>query len=87
LPEPPEKNAPGGYAVVLNEREQGLLRRLAVFAGTFSLEAAEDVCSGDPLESEDILDGVAALVYIAARFYRRSQGVDLDAIHSEIPAE
>ena len=49
------------YAL-LNEREQGLLRRLAVFAGTFSLEAAEDVCSGDPLEAEDILDGVAALV-------------------------
>jgi predicted ATPase/DNA-binding SARP family transcriptional activator len=49
------------YAL-LNEREQGLLRRLAVFSGTFSLEAAEDVCSGDALESEDILDGVAALV-------------------------
>jgi predicted ATPase len=49
------------YAL-LNEREQGLLRRLAVFAGTFSLEAAEDVCTGDSLESEDILDGVAALV-------------------------
>ena len=49
------------YAL-LNEREQGLLRRLAVFAGTFSLEAAEDVCSGDALEAEDILDGVAALV-------------------------
>ena len=49
------------YAL-LNEREQGLLRRLAVFSGTFSLEAAEDVCSGDALEAEDILDGVAALV-------------------------
>jgi predicted ATPase/DNA-binding SARP family transcriptional activator len=49
------------YAL-LNEREQGLLRRLAVFSGTFSLEAAEEVCSGDALEAEDILDGVAALV-------------------------
>jgi hypothetical protein len=29
----------------------------------------------------------AALLYIGARFVRRSQGVDLDAIHSEIPAE
>ena len=29
--------------------------------------------------------GVAALLYIVARLYRRSQGVDLDAIHSEIP--
>jgi APA family basic amino acid/polyamine antiporter len=33
------------------------------------------------------LYGIAALVYVVARFYRRSQGVDLDAIHSEIPAE
>jgi len=33
------------------------------------------------------LYGLAALVYVAARFYRRSQGVDLDSIHAEIPAE
>jgi len=33
------------------------------------------------------LYGIAALVYVVARFYRRSQGVDLDAIHSEIPSE
>ena len=30
---------------------------------------------------------LAALVYVVARVYRRTQGVDLDAIHSEIPAE
>jgi basic amino acid/polyamine antiporter, APA family len=34
-----------------------------------------------------VLYGLAAIVYIAARLYRRSQGVDLDAIHAEIPAE
>ncbi len=34
-----------------------------------------------------ILYGLAALLYVVARIYRRSQGVDLDAIHSEIPAE
>ncbi|HLX34570.1 MAG TPA: amino acid permease [Candidatus Limnocylindrales bacterium] len=33
------------------------------------------------------LYGIAALVYIVARLYRRSQGIDLDAIHAEIPAE
>jgi APA family basic amino acid/polyamine antiporter len=33
------------------------------------------------------LYGLAALVYVVARLYRRSQGVDLDAIHGEIPAE
>jgi predicted ATPase/DNA-binding SARP family transcriptional activator len=47
---------------LLGEREQVLLRRLAVFAGGFTLEAAEAVCAGPPLDAEDILDGVAALV-------------------------
>lgn len=49
------------YAL-LNNREQVLLRRLAVFAGGFSLEAAEAITPGTPLEPEDILDGVSALV-------------------------
>jgi amino acid transporter len=34
-----------------------------------------------------VVYGAAALVYIVARLVRRRQGVDLDAIHSEIPAE
>jgi APA family basic amino acid/polyamine antiporter len=33
------------------------------------------------------LYGLAAIVYIAARVVRKRQGIDLDAIHSEIPAE
>jgi non-specific serine/threonine protein kinase len=47
---------------LLGAREQVLLRRLSVFAGSFSLDAAEAVCVGDPLDAEDILDGVTALV-------------------------
>jgi basic amino acid/polyamine antiporter, APA family len=31
--------------------------------------------------------GAAAVLYVVARLWRRSQGVDLDAIHAEIPAE
>ena len=34
-----------------------------------------------------VLYGAAALLYIVARLWRRAQGVDLDAIHAEIPAE
>jgi APA family basic amino acid/polyamine antiporter len=34
-----------------------------------------------------VLYGLAALLYVVARFWRRSQGIDLDAIHAEIPAE
>jgi APA family basic amino acid/polyamine antiporter len=33
------------------------------------------------------LYGAAALLYIVARLWRRAQGIDLDAIHAEIPAE
>jgi basic amino acid/polyamine antiporter, APA family len=33
------------------------------------------------------LYAIAAVLYVVARMYRRSQGVDLDAIHAEIPAE
>jgi predicted ATPase/DNA-binding SARP family transcriptional activator len=47
---------------LLGAREQVLLRRLGVFAGAFTLDAAEKVCAGEPLEVEDILDGVSALV-------------------------
>ena len=47
---------------LLAEREQVLLQRLAIFAGSFTLEAAEAVCAGETLEAEDILDGVSALV-------------------------
>jgi amino acid transporter len=34
-----------------------------------------------------VVYGAAAVLYVVARLVRRSQGVDLDAIHSEIPAE
>jgi len=34
-----------------------------------------------------VLYGLAAIVYIVARVVRSRQGIDLDAIHSEIPAE
>jgi amino acid transporter len=34
-----------------------------------------------------VLYAAAAILYVVARLYRRSQGVDLDAIHAEIPAE
>src|SRR5215218_854902 len=43
------------YAL-LSEEEQALLGRLSVFAGGFTLEAAEEVCSGEGIESEEVLD-------------------------------
>ena len=45
------------------------------------------VGNADSIKFLGILYGAAAVLYVVARFYRRSQGVDLDAIHAEIPAE
>jgi predicted ATPase len=41
---------------LLSENERLLLRRLSIFAGGWTLEAAEEVCAGDPIESYDVLD-------------------------------
>jgi len=47
---------------LLAEGEQALLARLAVFAGGWTLDAAEAVCAGDDLEAWAVLDALDALV-------------------------
>jgi predicted ATPase/DNA-binding CsgD family transcriptional regulator len=47
---------------LLSAQEQILWRRLSVFAGSFGLEAAEDVCTDKGLERERIVDLIASLV-------------------------
>jgi predicted ATPase/class 3 adenylate cyclase len=47
---------------LLSEAERLLLRRVSVFAGGFSLEAAEAVCAGDGLEEYEVLDLLTQIV-------------------------
>ncbi len=47
---------------LLAEEEQTLLRRLSVFSGGWTLEAAEQICSGDPIDELDVLDLLSQLV-------------------------
>jgi predicted ATPase/class 3 adenylate cyclase len=47
---------------LLSDKERAVLRRLAVFAGGWSLEAAEAVCAGDGVDSSEILDLLTQLV-------------------------
>jgi tetratricopeptide (TPR) repeat protein len=47
---------------LLSEGEQRLFARIAVFAGGFSLEAAEAVCNGGSGLDVDVLDGLGSLI-------------------------
>lgn len=49
------------YAL-LSDRERTVLRRLSVFAGGWTLVAAEAVCAGGAIEASDILDLLTQLV-------------------------
>jgi non-specific serine/threonine protein kinase len=49
------------YAL-LSEAERSLLRRLSVFAGGWTLEAAEQVCDGAGIEGRRVLDLLTSLV-------------------------
>jgi len=48
--------------VSLDEGDRALLRRLAIFAGPFTLEAAERVGSDDGEVNRDVIDGLTRLV-------------------------
>jgi CRP-like cAMP-binding protein len=47
---------------LLSEAERKLLRRLSVFVGGWTLEAAEAVCAGEGIAEEEVLDQLSHLV-------------------------
>jgi non-specific serine/threonine protein kinase len=47
---------------LLTDGERTVFRRLAIFAGSFSLEAAERVCAADPLRQAEVLACLVRLV-------------------------
>jgi predicted ATPase/class 3 adenylate cyclase len=62
---------------LLSEKERVLFRRLAVFAGSFTLEAAEALCAGGAVDGKDVLDLLSQLVskslVIAGRTHREAR--------------
>lgn len=47
---------------LLSMHEQACFRRLSVFAGSFSLEAAEAICAGVPGDAYDVLELLSSLI-------------------------
>jgi predicted ATPase/DNA-binding CsgD family transcriptional regulator len=71
---------------LLTPEEQRLLRRAAVFAGSFTLESAEAVCNADRTIDTDVADGLEALLdHSLLRVERTAEGDTrfgmLDTIH------
>ncbi|MEZ4866430.1 MAG: tetratricopeptide repeat protein [Caldilineaceae bacterium] len=48
--------------MLLSAQEQACFRRLSVFAGTFSLEAAEAICADESGTADDVLDLLSSLI-------------------------
>ncbi|HJN17739.1 MAG TPA: tetratricopeptide repeat protein, partial [Armatimonadota bacterium] len=46
---------------LLDEPERVLFRRLSVFAGEFSLSAAEQACGGDPIDEFEVIERLSSL--------------------------
>jgi predicted ATPase/DNA-binding XRE family transcriptional regulator len=59
---------------LLSPADQRLLRRLGVFVGGCTLEAAQDVCNSDRAVGKDVVDGISTLV--AGNLLQRHEGYD-----------
>ena len=59
---------------LLTERERMLFRRLAVFAGGWTLGAAETVCAGEVIEARNLLELLDALVNKSLIMFEEQHG-------------
>ena len=62
---------------LLADQERLLLQRLAVFAGSWTLEAAEAICTGKEIRAADILELVSSLVDKSMVIAERVPGAEM----------
>jgi predicted ATPase/DNA-binding XRE family transcriptional regulator len=74
------RDAIGWSYDLLSEAERTLFRRLSVFEGGYTLEAAEAVCREDGDLDGSVIDGVASL--IAQSLVQQQEGVDCEPRYS-----
>jgi predicted ATPase/DNA-binding XRE family transcriptional regulator len=61
---------------LLTDSERILLRRLSVFAGGWTLESAESVCSGNSIESHQVLELITQLVAKSLMMVNQAAGLE-----------
>ena len=59
---------------LLGQKERALFRRLSVFAGGFTLEAAESICAGEELQGDGVLELLSQLVDKSLVMAREASG-------------
>jgi predicted ATPase/class 3 adenylate cyclase len=67
---------------LLTEAEKALLRRLSVFAGGWTAEAAEEVCRGDGVDQWETLDLITGLVTKSLVLYEEVAAAGPDGANS-----
>jgi predicted ATPase/class 3 adenylate cyclase len=68
---------------ILSEDERLLLCRFSVFSGGWSIEAAEEICAGDNIDSYDVLELLTQLVNKSLVFVTERPETDLKPLSSQ----
>ena len=78
---------------LLSDHERLLLNRVSVFPASWTIDAAEAVCAGEPIRTAEVLDLLSRLVDKSLGGVRRSPGTEqrryrlLDTVHEYSTAQ